>query len=177
MDMLEQKINERREYPAEEEQFEFKDNWYNETGIAEYISALSNVAAMHGEENAYLVWGVHNDTHELTGTLFLLCMVKEFETLKRFADENKAISRIMLAEYSPYIVKCNNDLSMIITPTEIKFNMLNVFDVFPKVRDKLLDILRYLEKQIGNLDDLDIDLSSKSKDGVLLLVIKTSSRR
>lgn len=104
-------------------------------------------------------------------------MVKEFETLKRFADENKAISRIMLAEYSPYIVKCNNDLSMIITPTEIKFNMLNVFDVFPKVRDKLLDILRYLEKQIGNLDDLDIDLSSKSKDGVLLLVIKTSSRR
>lgn len=25
---------------------------------------------MHGEENAYLVWGVHNDTHELTNTLF-----------------------------------------------------------------------------------------------------------
>ena len=22
-------------------------------------------AAMHGEENAYLVWGVHSDTHEL----------------------------------------------------------------------------------------------------------------
>ena len=70
MDKLEQKINELRAYPAEEEWFEFKDNWYNETGIAEYISALSNVAAMHGEENAYLVWGVHNDTHELTGTSF-----------------------------------------------------------------------------------------------------------
>ena len=70
MDKLEQKINELRAYPAEEEWFEFKDNWYNETGIAEYISALSNAAAMHGEENAYLVWGVHNDTHELTGTSF-----------------------------------------------------------------------------------------------------------
>ena len=70
MDKLEQKINELRTYPAEEEWFEFKDNWYNETGIAEYISALSNAAAMHGEENAYLVWGVHNDTHELTGTSF-----------------------------------------------------------------------------------------------------------
>ena len=70
MDKLEQKINELRAYPAEEEWFEFKDNWYNEAGIAEYISALSNAAAMHGEENAYLVWGVHNDTHELTGTSF-----------------------------------------------------------------------------------------------------------
>ena len=70
MDKLEQKINELRAYPAEEEWFEFKDNWYNETGIAEYISALSNAATMHGEENAYLVWGVHNDTHELTGTSF-----------------------------------------------------------------------------------------------------------
>lgn len=70
MDRLEQKINELRAYPAEEEWFEFKENWYNETGIAEYISALSNAAAMHGEENAYLVWGVHNDTHELTGTSF-----------------------------------------------------------------------------------------------------------
>ncbi len=70
MDKLEQKINELRAYPAEEEWFEFKDNWYNETGIAEYISALSNAAAMHGEENAYLVWGVQNDTHELTGTSF-----------------------------------------------------------------------------------------------------------
>ena len=70
MDKLEQKINELRAYPAEEEWFEFKDNWYNETEIAEYISALSNAAAMHGEENAYLVWGVHNDTHELTGTSF-----------------------------------------------------------------------------------------------------------
>ena len=42
MDMLEQKINEPRAYTAEEEWFEFKDNWYNEAGIAEYISAMSN---------------------------------------------------------------------------------------------------------------------------------------
>lgn len=70
MDKLEQKVNELRKCTAEEEWFEFKDSWYDVTGIAEYISAMSNAAAMHGEENAYLVWGVHDDTHELTDTTF-----------------------------------------------------------------------------------------------------------
>lgn len=31
---------------------------------------MSNAAAMHGKENAYLVWGIHNDTRELTDTTF-----------------------------------------------------------------------------------------------------------
>ena len=34
----------------EEEWFEFKENWYNANGIGEYISSLSNAAAMAGEE-------------------------------------------------------------------------------------------------------------------------------
>lgn len=54
----------------EEEWFEFKENWYNANGIGEYISSLSNAAAMAGEEEGYLIWGVNNDTHELTGTTF-----------------------------------------------------------------------------------------------------------
>lgn len=37
MDRLKQKINELRAYTAEEEWFEFKDSWYDEVGIAEYI--------------------------------------------------------------------------------------------------------------------------------------------
>ena len=56
MDRLKQNINELRAYTAEAEWFEFKDSWYDEVGIAEYISSMSNAAAMHGEDNAYLVW-------------------------------------------------------------------------------------------------------------------------
>ena len=51
-DRLKQKINELRAYTAEEEWFEFKDSWYDEVGIAEYISSMSNAAAMHGEDIA-----------------------------------------------------------------------------------------------------------------------------
>jgi hypothetical protein len=45
-------------HTSEEEWFEFKENWYEEAGIGEYISSMSNVAAMLGKDFAYLVWGV-----------------------------------------------------------------------------------------------------------------------
>lgn len=41
-------VNELRNYSTEEEWFEFKENQYNEKGIGEYISSLSNSAAMDG---------------------------------------------------------------------------------------------------------------------------------
>jgi predicted HTH transcriptional regulator len=52
----------------EEEWLEFKENWFEPHAIGEYISALSNAAAMRGKEYAYLVWGISDATHELTGT-------------------------------------------------------------------------------------------------------------
>lgn len=56
----------------ETEWFEYKqDNAVsNADDIGEYISALSNGAAMQGESFGYLIWGIHNNTHELTGTTF-----------------------------------------------------------------------------------------------------------
>lgn len=58
----------------------------DKVGIAEYISSMSNASAMHGEENAYLVWGVHNDTHEFT--IDDKRVQKEmFRKYQRFMDE------------------------------------------------------------------------------------------
>lgn len=57
-------------YPNEEEWFEFKENWYQTDGIGEYISSLSNAAAMKGRPFGYLIWGVDNDTHAYTDTAF-----------------------------------------------------------------------------------------------------------
>lgn len=50
-------------HKTEEEWFEFKENWYKAYGIGEYISALSNAAAICRQEYGYLVWGVNNETH------------------------------------------------------------------------------------------------------------------
>ena len=51
-------------YPTEANWFEFKENWYEPVEIGEYISSLSNAAALEGREYGYLVWGVNNKTHE-----------------------------------------------------------------------------------------------------------------
>jgi len=56
--------------PNETEWVEFKQNNKNPEQIGEYISALSNSAALCGKANAYLVWGVDDATHEIVGTNF-----------------------------------------------------------------------------------------------------------
>ncbi len=49
---------------------EFKRNNASAQEIGEYISALSNTAALYNKESAYLIWGIDNDTHEIVGTTF-----------------------------------------------------------------------------------------------------------
>lgn len=63
-------VNELRKLPAETSWVEFKHNNDDPEMVGEYLSALSNAAALEGKANAYLVWGVENDTHALLGTSF-----------------------------------------------------------------------------------------------------------
>ncbi len=63
-------FKELRMLPSEAEWVEFKQDNTNPVEIGEYISALSNSAAMCGKTSAYLVWGIDDKTHEVTGTTF-----------------------------------------------------------------------------------------------------------
>ncbi len=54
----------------ETEWVEFKVNNKEPQLIGEYISALSNSAALEGKKYAYLLWGVDDNTHEIIGTNF-----------------------------------------------------------------------------------------------------------
>jgi predicted HTH transcriptional regulator len=63
-------VNELRKLPKETEWVEFKVNDAEPQETGEYLSALSNAAALHGKAFAYLVWGVEDGTHELVGTTF-----------------------------------------------------------------------------------------------------------
>lgn len=55
-------------YTYEEDWFEFKSNIFKPYEIGEYISSLSNAAALTGRTYGYLVWGVENDGHKVVGT-------------------------------------------------------------------------------------------------------------
>ena len=57
-------------YEDEQEWFEFKENWFQPETLGEYVSAMSNAAAFHYRKQAFFIWGVNNDTHEIVGTTF-----------------------------------------------------------------------------------------------------------
>lgn len=56
--------------PGENEWVEFKVDNDNPDEIGEYVSCLSNSAAITGQETGFLVWGVENDGHAVVGTKF-----------------------------------------------------------------------------------------------------------
>jgi len=90
------------------------------------------------------------------------------ESLKEMIAEseksyNIGLSTIVPAEYYPSIAFYNNDRYMNIVTARVELDMAKIRNIFPKVENKLLDILSYLEKQFGNLDNLDIDVDSKNK--------------
>jgi len=63
-------IKELCKLPREVEWIEFKLNKANPHDIGEYISALSNSAALNGKSSGYLLWGVCDKTHDAVGTKF-----------------------------------------------------------------------------------------------------------
>ena len=63
-------LNELRSFPKETEWIELKHNKAVPEDIGEYISALSNGAALNGRNTAYIVWGIDDDSHEILGTYF-----------------------------------------------------------------------------------------------------------
>ena len=62
-----------REFAAISKETEWMERKLNKAipdEIGEYISALSNSAALHGKRCGYLLWGVDNDSREIVGTSF-----------------------------------------------------------------------------------------------------------
>ncbi|HHV13499.1 MAG TPA: ATP-binding protein [Clostridiales bacterium] len=68
--MVKSLVRELAKLPNVAEWVEFKCDNKNPERIAEYISGLSNAAALFEKPKAYLVWGVEDDTHEIIGTSF-----------------------------------------------------------------------------------------------------------
>ena len=66
----EAKLNELLALPQETEWAEFKHNNSDPQMIGEYLSALSNSAALEEQPFGYIVWGVEDGTRNIVGTAF-----------------------------------------------------------------------------------------------------------
>lgn len=63
-------VIEAKQMPHEVEWIELKTNFWNPKEIGEYISALSNSATIHGKKAGFMIWGIDDENHQLTGTSF-----------------------------------------------------------------------------------------------------------
>lgn len=68
MENLELLVKELVKQPTETECIEFKHNNFDPEMIGADISALANSATYRGKSQSYMIWGVHNETHEIIGT-------------------------------------------------------------------------------------------------------------
>lgn len=90
------------------------------------------------------------------------------EALKQLADEystgDKKLGKVIPADFFPAIASFNNDPYMIITSAHVTVATHSIYNIFSMIESKLLDTLLLLEKEFGNLDELDLDTSSKSPE-------------
>ncbi len=69
-DQIIRTVNALRLKDREYECCEFKHNNSSPEDIGEYISAISNSAALMNEALGFIVWGIDNTTHDVVGTTF-----------------------------------------------------------------------------------------------------------
>jgi Putative DNA-binding domain len=67
---LEQLLQELLSLSAETEWVEFKHNNADPEELGEYLSAISNSAALHSKTKGYIVWGIEDGSHIPLGTTF-----------------------------------------------------------------------------------------------------------
>lgn len=156
-------------YKTEVEWFEFKENWFEPHGIGEYISALANAAAFARKDSGYLVWGVNDSTHEITGTKFDYRRDVKGEPLEHYlarkvtpdiAFDFKEIDfdgkRIVILEVpKSKNVPTSFDGIRYVRIGSIKVNLTK----YPEREAKLFEILRNDEKTITNIESEYQDLT------------------
>lgn len=112
-----------------------------------------------------------NFSDEVKRKILTAEITQGISALKTILEDNKhndqsGLMKPIPPEWYSQIALANNDPYMILSSAYVLLNMPEIMNIFPKVENKLLDILSYLEKQFGNLDDLDIDIDSKSDEEI-----------
>lgn len=107
---------------------------------------------------------------DITNQLLSVYFFEGVDALKYLAhqtEKNKDnIYKIISADLFPIISHYNNDPYMIITSAHVAVGSYHVLNILSIIENRLLDALILLESEFGNLDELDIDVSSKSPEEI-----------
>lgn len=88
-------------------------------------------------------------------------MYSSISTLIETIKDNKNLCKPIPPELYPLLQSSSNAH---IDNAYVDVDITNIIDLVSTVKTKILDALLFLEKEFGNLDDLDIDLSNKTEE-------------
>lgn len=97
---------------------------------------------------------------------FLTASVKQgIPTLEQMLkDSNARFTKNVPADIYRAIEKFVDNPLFTIASGDVVYDKMQIMDIMPYVENTLLDMLLLLEKEFGNLDDLDIDVDSKGEE-------------
>lgn len=87
-DKMKDIIEELCSYKNEREWFEFKENWFELDKLGEYISAISNSAAICNKKEGYFIWGINDKNHNIVGTDFNIYQEYKNEPIQNYLARN-----------------------------------------------------------------------------------------
>lgn len=154
----------------EKEYVEFKtnfpaDKFYKEIG--EYISALSNSATLHKQNDAYMIWGVEDTTRRIVGTIFKYdIQINGSEVFKHFLA--RKLSPSIAFKFEEFEIN-NNRVVALTIPSAI--STITEFDNERYIRigsskEKLRKFPEY-EKELWkvlNKDDEIVEIEARRQD-------------
>ena len=79
-------------------------------------------------------------------------------------EDKSEIATIVPADMFPVIATYNDDPYMIITSARVQVSRHVIVNILSVIENKLLDILLLLEKEFGNLDEMDLDITHKTNE-------------
>ena len=104
---------------------------------------------------------------ELSGFCNFVEFKESVGALKSLMEsDNKGIVVNVPPDWYPLIIKYSAMSMTAILSARVNISSAAIPHIFSEIDNKVLDILMLLEKEFGNLDELDIDLSSKSEQEV-----------
>lgn len=105
---------------------------------------------------------------EFQESLLQISFRQSVEALRKLAEstaiKDGQLGKVVPADLFPSIASFNNDPYMMITSARVIIGEQCISDIFFAVENRLLDVMLLLEKEFGNLDELDLDVTTKTPD-------------
>lgn len=126
-----------------------------------------------GSMTSHMTWNhvsipLGNMPENLQESLLTVGFREGVEALRQLAEKcdlpDNQLCKQINADFFPMIAHYNEDPYMMITSARVEIASQCIHNIFSTIENRLLDVLILLEKEFGILDDLDIDVESKSED-------------